>query len=217
MPSPTSLGSRLTREGRFKAGLGAALLVLFCVPYFTLQHVALGEPRRFALSALDRAIEFDPRWVWAYQSVYLYICLVPWLSTSRADLRRYARGFVLLAAVGFVCFFVYPVDGPRPDAVPHTGVFGLLVSYDGTRNAMPSLHVGLAAYTLFFGVRTIGSELTTASRRLWTAIGAAWLAAIAYATLATRQHYAIDLPPGLLGAWLAHRWVWAPVGRATPP
>ena len=208
MGSPTRLAARLTAEAWFKAGLGAALTLLFCVPYFTLQHVALFEARRFELSALDRAIGFDPRWVWAYQSVYLLICFVPWLSTSRDDLRRYARGFVLLAAVGFVCFLVYPVDGPRPADVPRTGMFGLLLAYDGTRNAIPSLHVGLAAYSLFFGVRTVAPAFSTGARRFWTAAGVAWLSAIAYATLATKQHYAIDLPPGLVGAWMAHAWVW---------
>ena len=133
---------------------------------------------------------------------------VPWLSTRRDDLRRYARGFVLLAAAGFVCFLLYPVDGPRPADAPRTGMWALLLSYDTPRNAMPSLHVGLAAYTVLFGVRALGADLGARARAAWTAAGVAWLAAIAYATLATKQHYAVDLPPGLVGAWLAHAWVW---------
>ena len=87
-------------------------------------------------------------------------------------------------------------------------MWALLLAYDGTRNSMPSLHVALAAYTVLFGARAIGPELTAAARYAWTAAGVAWLAAIAYATLATKQHYAVDLPPGIVGAWLAHAWVW---------
>ena len=215
MRSPSRIAARLATEARVKGWLGVALTLLFCVPYFALQQLGLFEARRFELSALDRAIGFDPRWVWAYQSVYLLLSFVPWLSTSRDDLRRYARGFVLLAAVSFACFLFYPVDGPRPADAPRSGMFGLLLAYDGTRNSIPSLHVGLATYTLLFGIRSIGPDLPAASRRLWTAIGTAWLAAIAYATLATKQHYAIDLPPGILGGWLAHAWAWRSAGE--PP
>jgi hypothetical protein len=208
MVSSSRIGARLAAEARDKAWLGVALTAVFCLPYFTLQHVGLFVSRRLELSAIDRAIGFEPAWVWVYQSVYLLIGLVPWLSTRRDDLRRYARGFVLLAVAGFVCFLLYPIDGPRPADVPRTGMWAVLLAYDGTRNAIPSLHVGLAAYTLGYGIRAIGPDLDAGVRRIWTAVGVAWLAAIAYATLATKQHYAIDLPPGLLGAWLAHAWVW---------
>jgi len=202
------IGARLAAEGRLKAALGAGLTAFFCGPYFALQHVALVEPRRLSLSGLDRAIGFAPGWVWGYQSVYLLIVLVPWLATRRDDLRRYARGFVLLAAAGFVCFLLYPVDGPRPPDVPRTGMWALLLAYDAPRNAMPSLHVGLAAYTVLFGARTLAAEAGARARTAWIAVGVLWLAVIAYATLATKQHYAVDLPPGLAGAWLAHAWVW---------
>jgi hypothetical protein len=206
-----SLGARLAAEGWLKARLGIALTAFFCGPYFALQHVSLFEPRRLPLSAIDRAIGFAPGWIWGYQSVYLLIVLVPWLSTRRDDLRRHARGFVLLAAAGFACFLLYPVDGPRPAHVPRTGMWALLLAYDAPRNAMPSLHVGLAAYTVLFGLRAFRPELAARVRAAWAAAGLAWLAVIAYATLATKQHYAVDLPPGVAGAWLAHAWVWRDV------
>jgi membrane-associated phospholipid phosphatase len=203
---PGSVTDCLTAHWRFKAALSAGLTVLFCVPYFTLQHVVLFPVRTLALTPIDEAVSFDPAWVWAYQSVYILIAVVPWLSTSRAQLERYARGFVLLSIVSFACFLFFPVAGPRPDTLPADGMFSWLVWYDRPTNSIPSLHVGLAAYTLFFAARASDGLLAFARWRLLL-IGAVWVAAIAYAAMATKQHYAIDLPAGFVAAWLAHWWV----------
>jgi len=71
-------------------------------------------------------------------------------------------------------------------------------------NALPSLHVGLAAYTVCFGARMSAGSLSPPTRLGLIAVGTVWVAAIAYAALATKQHYAVDLPAGALAAWLAH-------------
>jgi hypothetical protein len=111
---------------RLKAALSAVLVVCFCAPYFALQHVALSPPRRLPLSAVDRAIGFDPRWIWAYQSVYLLLTAVPWIRLNAADLHRYARGFLQLSGLGFACFLLLPVRGPRPDVEAADFMFRLL-------------------------------------------------------------------------------------------
>jgi membrane-associated phospholipid phosphatase len=197
----------LTAEWRFKAGLTIVLTLFFCVPYFTVQRLTLFPVRTLALSSIDESVAFDPAWVWAYQSVYILITLVPWLLTSRAQLERYARGFMALSVFSFACFLLFPVAGPRPDVVPADGMFSWLVWYDRPTNAIPSLHVGLAAYTLFVAARASHDRLNASIRWRLLAIGVIWVAAIAYAALATKQHYAVDLPAGLLAAWLAHWWV----------
>jgi len=71
-------------------------------------------------------------------------------------------------------------------------------SYDRNLNAFPSLHAGLAAYSVLFGSATQSGRLV--------AVCGLWLVVIMFATLATKQHYFLDLPPALLLAWLAHRW-----------
>jgi membrane-associated phospholipid phosphatase len=148
-----------------------------------------------------------------YQSVYLLIALVPWLAAARSDLLRYAKGFVLLSGASFACFLFFPVACPRPESIPTTGMFAWLARYDGPTNTIPSLHVGLATFTLLFGGRTSRDAIARAARRRLLGVGAAWAAAIAYAALATKQHYAIDLPAGLLAAWLAFRWAFASRAR----
>lgn len=198
------LAARVTAHWRFKVVLSIALLILFCVPYFTLQHLVVFPVRTLSLTPIDQAIVFNPRWVWVYQSVYVLIAVVPWLATSRPHLERYARGFAVLSLAAFACFLFFPVAGPRPDTVPHTGMFSWLVWYDRPTNALPSLHVGLAAYTVFFGARMSATSLNATTRLGLIVIGTVWVAAISYAALATKQHYAVDLPAGALAAWLAH-------------
>jgi len=200
--------ARLTAHWRRKSALSVCLTVLFAVPYFTLQHVILLPVRTLRTTPIDDAIEFDPRWVWIYQSVYLLISVVPWLATDRRHLARYTRGFVLMSSLSFVCFLFFPIAGPRPEVVPTTGMFGWLAWYDRPTNELPSLHVGLAGFTLLFGARMSEGYPAAAVRRQLLSAGALWTGAIAYAALATKQHYAVDLPAGLLLAWLAHRWSW---------
>jgi membrane-associated phospholipid phosphatase len=85
-------------------------------------------------------------------------------------------------------------------------MFSWLAWYDKPTNAMPSLHVGLAAFTVFFGARATAGLVDPSIRLRLIVVGVVWVAAIAYAALATKQHYAVDLPAGVVAAWLAH-WI----------
>jgi membrane-associated phospholipid phosphatase len=189
-----------------KAALSAGLTLFFCVPYFALQHLPLAPARTLPLSAVDRAVDFDPRWVWAYQSVYLLLAVVPWMATTRPELRHYASGFVRLSAAGFAFFLLLPVRGPRPDVDAADLMFRVLRWYDKPLNCFPSLHVGLAAYTVLFAGVVSRGRLTTSARRSVVSLAWLWTALIAYAALATKQHYAIDLPAGALLACFCHWW-----------
>jgi hypothetical protein len=192
---PVRLRDRFRAHLGLKAGLLAALTVLFCVPYFFLGHLPRRTPAAVPTTAIDAAVPFDPRWVVAYQSLYLLIPLPPFLSPSRADLLRYVRAFTVLSALGFAIFFVYPTRFPRP-ADPHTsGLYTLLVTYDPPTNAFPSMHVALAVQSLLFG-RTLMAGGRGPWRPAVTAAACGWLAAIAYATLATKQHGVLDVAAG---------------------
>jgi hypothetical protein len=188
-----------------KVWLSVGLTVFFCACYFSLQNVVFLPVRAFPLTRLDNAIPFNPRWVWAYQSVYLLLALVPWALSARDDLVRYARGFLLMSCAGFACFALFPVAGPRPALVPAGGMFGWLVWYDKPTNVFPSLHVALASYSVLFAVRGSRGSLHKTMQRLLSIAGTVWLVAIAYAAVATKQHYAIDIPAGgvlaLFGFW----------------
>jgi len=207
--------ARLRAHAMLKLGLTAGLVVAFFVPYFALQHFPLRPPRTLPTASLDELVPFQPAWVVVYQSLYVLMPAVAWLADSADTLRRYARGFVALSAAGFVVFLAFPVMGPRPKVVSAEGLYGMLVHYDTPLNTFPSLHVALAVYSLLFAQHLLAGAGRSAPGLILA--GAAWTAAIAYSTLATKQHYAIDLPAGMLLALLAHRWALAPFLERTSP
>src|SRR5262245_48353046 len=134
-----SFSSRLVACWRLKVLLAIGLATLFCVPYFLIGNFPLFPVHQLPLSAIDRAIGFHPvGWVWIYQSIYLLINALPWLATSRDQLLRYARGFVILSLVSFACFVVYPIRAPKPIVSNPTGMYWLLQLYDVSLNSLPS-------------------------------------------------------------------------------
>jgi membrane-associated phospholipid phosphatase len=205
------IATRARTHWRIKAALTLALAVFFCVPYFALQRVPVFPARTLPVSGIDRAIGFEPRWVWIYQSVYLLLVLVPWMVTSREGLRRYAAGFAGLSTAAFLCFFFVPVIGPRPDGQVTNVMFRILASYDRPLNCFPSLHVGLAVYTML-AARWILDGTWRPTRNGLLFLGWFWTALIAYAAVATKQHYAIDIPAGALLASISH-WSTRHIGQ----
>src|SRR5262245_41954756 len=131
---------------RLRAHLGAkiavwlGLAVGICVPYFTLQRIALFPTRTLPELALDRWIEFAPGWLWAYFSLALLVPLAPLLATQREELSRYARGLALVCLPCFAAFLFFPVEGPRPAVPPLHDGYQALVAYDRPANSFPSLH-----------------------------------------------------------------------------
>jgi len=164
--------------------------------------------RTLPLTSVDLAIAFDPGWVWAYQSGYLLIIAVPWLLKTTADVSRYVRGFVLISCIGFVCFLLLPIEGPRPDVLPSTGMFAWLATYDRPTNELPSLHVGLLTYTMLVAAWVSRARMPSLRRACVLSMAAAWAVCVAYAALATKQHYALDVPAGALVGWIGYRWSW---------
>jgi hypothetical protein len=186
-----------------KLALGILLALFFCACYLAIGHNPLRPPARLQLTELDRWVEFSPGWVWAYQSLYLLLP-VAWLCESTDQLRRYAIGFLILSSIGFLCFLLWPVAGPRPPELDTGWMYGLLVRYDTALNSFPSLHIALATYSASVGIAVSSGGL----RRIMCFALPAWVALIGYSTLATKQHYVVDLPPGVALGWLAQLIAW---------
>ena len=199
---------RLTALLGVKIATWLGLAVGICVPYFALQRLDLFPQRTLPALALDAWVDFSPGWLWVYLSIALLVPLAPLLATQRDELARYARGLALVCVPCFVAFLLVPVEGPRPEVLPAHGGYEWLASVDRTTNSFPSLHAALAVYSLLFACRVMRRDL---SRGAWLALAAAgslWVLAILYSTLATRQHWALDLPAGALLAWIAHARAW---------
>ena len=188
--------------------LSLALPVLFCLFYFGLQRAHLFPIRPVPRTGLDRHVPFNPHWVWAYQSIYLLMPILPWLATRRETLRRYAEGFACLCGACFLFFLLLPTEGPPQPAAPGPWAYHVLIAYAGSFNAFPSLHAGLTVYTFLFGHRLLRQEMSGTMVIGYWSVATVWTALIFYSTMATRMHWAVDLPAGMAPAIAAHAWAW---------
>lgn len=197
--------ARVRALWRLKVLITLIVWFTFCVPYFLIGNYAFMPVRVLRLTWLDRAFGFHlGAWVWIYQSEYLLVNFIPWLSTSRNELRRYIRGFALLSLISFAVFLVFPILGPKPPVTDARGMYWLLQQYDVPFNSLPSLHAGMVVFTLGFGNRILRGHLSRAASLLF----ASWGALILIATVVTKEHYVIDTVAGGLLGFAIHRWTW---------
>ena len=159
------------------------------------------------LIVLDRLIGFQPLALPLYLSIWAYVSLPPALLTTRHELGRYTLAMAATCLAGLIVFYFWPTTVPLFDIdwIQSPGV-NLLKDLDATGNACPSLHVATAAFScvwLQHLLRRIGAP------RALRIVNVAWFVGIAYSTVATRQHVAVDVLAGLvlgvLTAWLSLR------------
>jgi len=199
----TPLLRRFRSCWKLKLLLTLVLTILFCVPYLYLARHAFFPVRQVPAIWIDRAAGFEPRWVWVYQSVYLLTGCLPWLADSRAQLMQYLRGFAMLSLTCFAIFLFFPTKIARPEVAEPSGMYALLMLYDGPYNALPSLHAGFLYFTLAF-VQRIYSRLPSGM----SIVLLTWSLLILWSTLATKQHYALDLLAGIALAAICDAAAW---------
>jgi membrane-associated phospholipid phosphatase len=196
---------RLRLHWRFKLLLELIVGPVFCAIYFLIGYFPLMPEHRLSLAWVDRAIGFHPNaWVCIYQSLYIPINLIPWLADRRDDLRRYVGGLAWVSGISFAIFILFPFRAPKPPMPDAHGMCWLLNQYDATLNSLPSLHVSLLIYALAFGRRSFRGRVP----RLCSVFCLLWGAAICYATLATKEHYALDTIAGAILALAVDAAVW---------
>jgi len=169
-----------------------ALAVFFVVLYFTLQRVVVFVPHQFVATRVDDAIAFDPRWTFVYAAV---VFPVAWLLGSAVALWR---PLLFIFVVCFIAFFVFPVQGPRPDVMANNRAYDLLVRYDRSLNSFPSLHAALGTYAVLFARRVLSKQAVI--------LLALSVVLMLFASLAIKQHYAIDVLAGIVVAIGADRF-----------
>ena len=186
----------------FKALGTAAFMELFFRAYFYLLRDPAAPVTTIPYTALDRWIGFQPWALPIYLSLWVYVSLPVALMTSLRDIVAYGLRIGALCLIGLGVFYLWPSKVPplTLDWAQYPG-FSLLRGIDAAGNACPSLHVASAVFTAFWldwmaPALGFGARL----RRLnWL-----WCAAIAYSTMATKQHVALDVLAGaLLGAAVA--------------
>jgi membrane-associated phospholipid phosphatase len=173
-------------------------------------HNPVGPVFEMPLTALDRAIPFQPSWLAAYLSLWLYVGLPPGFFVRLRTLVVYALCIGTLCITGLAIFLFWPTSVPPPAYdldLARNPAFALLQGVDATGNACPSLHVATAVFSavwLHYGLTRLGAQAPVVAAS-WL-----WCGLILYSTVAIRQHVVLDVVAGAaLGiafAWPALRW-----------
>lgn len=183
----------------------SAFITLFFIAYLHLLKNPLHPVLTMPLTAVDHAIGFQPFALSIYVTLWIYVGIPPAFFRRRADLVGYGLAAAGICATGLLIFLFWPTAVPvQPlDWQDYPGS-GLLKGVDAAGNACPSLHVATA---LFSGLWLHRLLKEIGAPRAVILMNILWCAAIAYSTLATKQHVFLDVAAGALlgwaGAWLS--------------
>jgi hypothetical protein len=192
----SDLARRFRRHFVLKTLGISAFMWLFFTAYFHLLRHPASPVTVMPLTALDRAIPFQPGWLAAYLSLWFYTGIAPGLVMTLRELAHYGAWVAGLCLSGLVCFYLWPTAVPlQITGVVEAPGFALLQGVDAAGNACPSLHVAAAMYSAFWLHRLlvgVGAPL------LLRIANIAWVSAITWSTLAIKQHVVWDVVAGTL-------------------
>jgi membrane-associated phospholipid phosphatase len=175
--------------------------IFFAGYVYLLNHPAR-PVRVMPITELDRLIGFEPLALPVYCSLWAYVSLPPMLARTRREVVRYGVWMAGLCLTGLSIFYLWPTAVPPADIrwelYPS---MAFLKGVDASGNACPSLHVAAAVFAAF-RLHWLLPALGLRRRARW--VSALWCVAIAYSTMATKQHVAVDVVAGVaLGAAFA--------------
>lgn len=175
---------------------------LFFIAYFHLLRNPVYPVVQMPLIWLDPWVPFQPGMLIVYVSLWVYVGIAPGLMFTLRDLVRYGAWAVLLCVLGLGAFMFWPsAVPPLPIEQATDPALAILQGVDAAGNACPSMHVAMAMFT----AARLDDVLRTDRAPVWLRLlNGLWFAAIAYSTMAVRQHVALDVLAGAaLGAVVA--------------
>jgi membrane-associated phospholipid phosphatase len=196
------LAGRIRPHFMFKALGTSAFMTVFFTAYIYLLKSPSGPVTVMPLTIVDQWVPFEPWALPIYLSLWVYVSLPPALMQTREEVVDFGGRIGLLCLIGLAVFYAWPnaVPPANIDWALYPGA-SVLKGVDAAGNACPSLHVATA---VFSGLWLEWSVPRTPKGQLFRWCNLAWCAAIAYSTLATRQHVAVDVACGaLLGTIMA--------------
>ena len=202
------IGLRMRRHFLLKLVGTSTFIWLFFLGYFHLLRHPVQAVVVMPLTALDALIPFQPAALFAYLSLWLYVGVAPGLQLTLRELLVYGLWVSGLCVTGLGIFYLWPTAVPplTLDVSGFTG-FRMLQGVDAAGNACPSMHVAIAIFTAIWLEHLLRNARAPGGLRLFNI---AWFLAIAWSTLAIKQHVVLDVVAGaLLGiafAWPSLRW-----------
>jgi membrane-associated phospholipid phosphatase len=183
-------------------GIPLFIAIFFGAYFYVLKHPAY-PVTVMPVTWLDGMIGFAPAALPLYASLWVYVSLPPAFLADRSELMVYGGAMAATCLIALLVFYFWPSTVPPADIdwARHPGV-AFLKNLDASGNACPSLHVATAVFSgmwLHRLLRRFGSPV-------WVLLcNGLWCMGIIYATLATRQHVAVDMWAGLLLGGLTAR------------
>lgn len=206
---------RWTAHWILKTGLIPLCIAGFFAAYFYLLRHPLAEVTTMPVTALDRLIPFQPLALIPYVSLWLYVIVGAGLLRDRREIVAYCVTVLGLALAGLGIFLLWPTATP-PAAIDWTlhPPLQFLKNADASGNACPSLHVAFAVFTAIWLEQLLREIAAPVAVRV---CNAAWAVAIAYSTVAVRQHVVIDVAAGAALGGFAGLLGPRPLGRDSSP
>ena len=185
----------------FKAVGTTLFMTAFFAAYLHLLHFPLYPVTVMPLTAVDRAIGFQPWALVAYASLWIYVALPPAIAPTLGRLFGYGWHIGGLCLAGIAVFVFWPTAVPPADV--DWGLYpgyALLKGIDAGGNACPSLHVATALYSAIW----LAADFREVGAARWMrGLNGLWCAVIVFSTLATKQHVMLDVLAGTALALLA--------------
>lgn len=207
--SRVDVGATVLRHFWFKCFGTLAFTSIFFVAYIYLLRHPGGPVATIPVTVIDRLIGFEPLALPVYLSLWFYISLPPIFMARRREIVEYGAWMAGLCLIALGIFYLWPnaVPPANIDWARYPGV-AFLKGVDAAGNACPSLHVGTAVFSAMW----LHRQLPLIGLQRLRLANAVWCVAIAYSTLATKQHVALDV---LAGAALGGVVAWCSL-RSNP-
>lgn len=162
--------------------------------YFIPDHFIIFPIHQVVITRVDRWVQLDPLWIWFYISYYPLLIAAYFYTTGHAAQKMFVGAMSLAAVVGFMVFLFFPTMISR-ELYPWTGVqdySAMMLAHirgaDVPVNCLPSMHVCMSFIA--------ASAFTLVCGRWGRSVAWGLFLAICYSTMATKQHYFVDLVAG---------------------
>ena len=201
-PGSNRIASRVAAYWPMKLFGITGFIVVFFIAYFLLLRFPVFPVTLMPVTWLDRAIPFHPSALPVYFSLWIYVSLPPSLLRNRRELIAHGLGAMLMGVMGLSIFFFWPTAVGPATTLGTTDMEAIawLKQVDAAGNACPSLHVAFAVYAGLWLDRVLRDMQAVRAIRV---INVCWCSAIAYSTLATKQHVLVDVLAGAILGWIA--------------
>lgn len=185
---------RLVNLWPLKALGTSAFMALFFWGYFSVLRYPLGAPFVMPELALDRWIPFTTASYPFYVSLWVYVSLPPALLGNLRALLHYGLWVAAMCTSCLLFFWFLPTQTPA-FAIDWSlyPSMSTIKSMDAAGNAFPSLHVASAVFSALWLDRLFAHIRSPPILR-W--ISLALCIAIAWSTIASRQHVTLDVLAG---------------------